>query len=128
MRNAARRRAEQSGQSYEAALKDVLREYEQGRLGAADGAVAQERMGFEEAADAEEFRPRTGGTGYFVAGYSGAFAERWRGRPSMPPIQAATVSAPAGTGSAPSAAQNRRWPSTVARTRRSCWKPDRCPP
>ncbi|QKV98214.1 hypothetical protein HUT19_41570 (plasmid) [Streptomyces sp. NA02950] len=64
LKNAARRRAEETGQSYEAALKDVRREYERGGLGEDDH---QEPMGFDEAADADEHRPRTGTTGYFVA-------------------------------------------------------------
>ncbi|GGO58878.1 hypothetical protein [Streptomyces lasiicapitis] len=64
VKNAARRRAAETGQSYEAALKDVRREYESGGLGEDDH---QEPMGFEEAADVGEYRPRTGATGYVVA-------------------------------------------------------------
>lgn len=64
LKNAARRRAAETGQSYEAALQDVRREYEQGQLGADD---RQERMGFDEAADASEYRPPTAVTGYFFA-------------------------------------------------------------
>lgn len=48
-----------------------------------------------------------------VSGCSGVFAGRWRGRSSMSSIQAATVSAPASTGSVPSTAQNRRWSLTA---------------
>jgi hypothetical protein len=58
LKNAARRRMEQTGQSYEAALQDVRREYEKGR---------QDPMGFGEATGGEEHRPPTAVTGYFVA-------------------------------------------------------------
>lgn len=65
LRNAARRRMAETGQSYEAALKDVRREYEQGRHSEDDH---QERMGFEEAPYADdEYRPRVTGTGYFIS-------------------------------------------------------------
>jgi hypothetical protein len=64
LKNAARRRMAETGQSYEAALRDVRREYEQGRLGAdAD----QEEMGFREAAEPGEYRSPTYVTGYFFA-------------------------------------------------------------
>lgn len=62
LKNAARRRAAETGQSYEAALKDVRREYESGGL----DDDHQELMGFDEAAAADR-RPRPGATGYFVA-------------------------------------------------------------
>lgn len=65
LKNAARKRMAETGQSYEAALKDVRREYEQGRLGTDE--ERQERMGFAEAADASEYRPPTAVTGYFFA-------------------------------------------------------------
>ncbi|MER6109325.1 hypothetical protein [Streptomyces hirsutus] len=64
LKNAARRRMAETGQSYEAALKDVRREYEQGQHSDDDH---QERMGFDEAAHADEHRPRVTGTGYFIA-------------------------------------------------------------
>ncbi|MER7497048.1 hypothetical protein ABT033_31185 [Streptomyces pharetrae] len=64
LRNAARRRMAETGQSYEAALKDVRREYEQGQHSEDDH---QERMGFDEAPYADEHRPRVLGTGYFIA-------------------------------------------------------------
>jgi hypothetical protein len=65
LRNAARRRMTETGQTYEAALRDVRREYEQG--GAADQDSADERrFGFEDAS-AEEYRRPTYATGYFVA-------------------------------------------------------------
>ncbi|MFI5749086.1 hypothetical protein ACIBBE_24840 [Streptomyces sp. NPDC051644] len=64
LKNAARKRAAETGQSLEAAMKDVRREYEQGLLGDEE---QQDRMGFDEAADADEYRPRSGATGYFVA-------------------------------------------------------------
>lgn len=64
LRNAARRRMAETGQGYEAALRDVRREYEQGP--ASDG-DRDDRMGFTEAAGATKHRLPTAVTGYFFA-------------------------------------------------------------
>ncbi|MFF4276171.1 hypothetical protein [Streptomyces sp. NPDC001536] len=67
LKAAARRYMEESGEtSLQAAMRHVRREYEQGQHGDDE---PQERMGFEEAAYADEYeyRPRVMGTGYFVA-------------------------------------------------------------
>ncbi|MFD7763615.1 hypothetical protein [Streptomyces microflavus] len=64
LKNAARDRMAETGQSYEAALRDVRREYEQGQHGNQDH---QDPMGFDEAPAAEEYRPTARGTAYFAA-------------------------------------------------------------
>ncbi|MEU2078595.1 hypothetical protein [Streptomyces sp. NPDC013489] len=68
LKNAARRRMAETGQSYEAALQDVRREYEQGRIGD-EHDEPRNPMGFDEAADATEYSSPTSTyvTGYFVA-------------------------------------------------------------
>ncbi|GGZ82946.1 hypothetical protein [Streptomyces rubiginosohelvolus] len=66
LKNAARRRMEETGQSYEAALQDVRREYEQGRTGD-EGEQHNPTMGFDEAAGTAEYSSPTYVTGYFVA-------------------------------------------------------------
>lgn len=67
LKNAARRRAEETGQAYEAALQDVRREYEAGEIqdDTDQGQDGTERMGFAEPPQADEYRPRL--TGYFFA-------------------------------------------------------------
>jgi len=65
LKNAARRRMAETGQSYEAALQDVRREYAQGNF--ADDGPERDPYGFEEASGREEYRPPTSVTGYFFA-------------------------------------------------------------
>lgn len=65
LKNAARRRAAETGQSYEAALQDVRREYEQGAF-TTDDQDPQDHMGFAEAVETE-YRSPTYVTGYFFA-------------------------------------------------------------
>ncbi|MER7707168.1 hypothetical protein ABTX81_30245 [Kitasatospora sp. NPDC097605] len=67
LKNAARRRAEQTGESYEAALKAVRAEYQQGRHLQDEDDEGRGPMGFDAAADPFEHRPQTAVTGYFVA-------------------------------------------------------------
>ena len=63
LRNAARKHMEQTGEtSLQAAMRHVRREYEQGR-----DDDFQERMGFDEAAYADEYKPSPAGTAYFIA-------------------------------------------------------------
>jgi hypothetical protein len=64
LKNAARRRMAETGQSYEAALRDVRREYEQGQFGTE---ADSDGMGFGEAAEPGEYRSPTYVTGYFFA-------------------------------------------------------------
>ncbi|MFI6142412.1 hypothetical protein ACIBCC_30000 [Streptomyces griseus] len=64
LKNAARRRMAETGQSYEAALLDVRREYEQGQHGDEDH---QGPMGFDEAPSADEYRPTAKATAYITA-------------------------------------------------------------
>lgn len=65
LKNAARRRMVESGQTYEAALRDVRREYEQGSN--SDDSADERRFGFETATGAEEYRHPTYSTAYWVA-------------------------------------------------------------
>ncbi len=64
IKNAARRRMAETGQTYEAALRDVRREYELGA--AAEDSADERRFGFEDAG-AEEYRRPTYATAYFAA-------------------------------------------------------------
>ncbi|MDI3390137.1 hypothetical protein QIS99_28685 [Streptomyces sp. B-S-A8] len=66
LKSAARRRADRTGQSYEAALQDVRREYERGAF-ADDGQEQPETMGFAEPVGASEYRKSSYVTGYMVA-------------------------------------------------------------
>ncbi|MFB6700222.1 hypothetical protein [Streptomyces rubiginosohelvolus] len=66
LKNAARRRMERTGQSYEAALRDVRREYEQGQH-SDEHQDHEERMGFGEAPFLEDWRPSARSTVYLTA-------------------------------------------------------------
>ncbi|MER7937888.1 MULTISPECIES: hypothetical protein [unclassified Streptomyces] len=68
LKAAARQYMAESGEtSLQAAMRHVRREYEQGQH--SDGDDQDERMGFEQAAfaDEHEYRPRVTGTGYLIA-------------------------------------------------------------
>ncbi|MEV7512028.1 hypothetical protein AB0O57_29140 [Streptomyces sp. NPDC091201] len=64
LKNAAQRRAAETGQSYAAALKDVRKEYEEGQHAETGH---EDRMGFAAAASTSEYRLATAVTGYFFA-------------------------------------------------------------
>lgn len=67
LKAAARKYMQESGEtSLQAAMRHVRREYERGQH-RGDEDEHQERMGFDEAAYADEYRPRVTGTGYFIA-------------------------------------------------------------